>query len=92
MVPLNAIRAFVLSARTSSFTEAARLLNVTQGAVSQHSRTPRTLPRGQTVRAFRAAPDADRPTVARSTLPSPQAWSESITWPLLPVRGNSISR
>jgi LysR family glycine cleavage system transcriptional activator len=36
MVPLNAIRAFVLAARTSSFTEAARLLNVTQGAVSQH--------------------------------------------------------
>ncbi len=35
MVPLNAIRAFVLSARTSSFTEAARLLSVTQGAVSQ---------------------------------------------------------
>lgn len=37
MVPLNAIRAFVLAARTSSFTEAARLLNVTQGAVSQQA-------------------------------------------------------
>ncbi len=35
MVPLNAIRAFVLAARSLSFTDAATQLSVTQGAVSQ---------------------------------------------------------
>lgn len=35
MVPLNAIRAFVLAARSLSFTDAALQLSVTSGAVSQ---------------------------------------------------------
>src|SRR5258706_13097503 len=34
--PLNALRAFEVAARAGNFTEAAKSLNVSQGAVSRH--------------------------------------------------------
>ena len=34
--PLNALRAFEVAARTGNFTKAAKILNVSQGAVSRH--------------------------------------------------------
>jgi LysR family glycine cleavage system transcriptional activator len=34
--PLNALRAFEVAARAGNFTKAARILNVSQGAVSRH--------------------------------------------------------